>query len=190
MTRDEFLRRLKRGLAGLPSATVDDIMADYAAHFEAAAEEGRPEAEVAAALGDPGRLARELKLEAGINAWHETRSPSAAWTAIVAFIGLGAIDILILLPLVIAVIGVVIGFYSAVIALFIVGAAALITGPFTAFPGGAVVAILGGLGAMAAAVGLGALLTVFAIWLLNALMWFGRLHYRLLKPALDNEGAL
>src|SRR5579864_6502530 len=99
MTRDEFLRRLHRGLAGLPSAAVDDIMADYAAHFDAAGEEGRSEAEVAAALGDPARLARELKLEAGINAWHETRSPSAAWSAVIALIGLGAIDVLILLPL-------------------------------------------------------------------------------------------
>jgi uncharacterized membrane protein len=187
MTRDEFLKRLRRGLAGLPAEAIDDITADYAAHFDAAAEDGRSPAEVAAALGDPGRLARELKLEAGINAWHETRSPSAAWTAVIAVLGLGAIDILILLPVLMAVIGVIIGFYSALIALFFAGAAALVAGPFTGFPGGPVVAILGGLGAMAGAVGLGALLTIFTIWLINALTWFGRLHYQLLKPAIDPE---
>jgi uncharacterized membrane protein len=185
MTRDEFLKRLLRGLKGLPQDAIDDIMADYADHFEAGEAEGRSDAEIAAALGDPARLARELKLEAGINAWQEARSPSAAWTAVIALLGLGAIDILILLPILMTVIGVIFGFYCAIAAMFFGGGAALIAGPFTGFPGGALVAILGGLGVMAAAVGLGALLTIFTIWLINALMWFGRLHYQLLKPAID-----
>ena len=58
MTRDDFLKRLDRGLAGMPADARADITSDYAAHFDAAAEEGRSEAEVAEALGDPGRLAR------------------------------------------------------------------------------------------------------------------------------------
>jgi uncharacterized membrane protein len=185
MTRDEFLKRLRRGLSGLPADVIDDSMADYADHFGAGESEGRSDAEIAAALGDPGRLARELKLEAGIKSWQETRSPSSAWTAVIAVMGLGAIDILILLPVLMPIIGVVIGLYSALAALFIGGGAALIVGPFSGFPGGPAVAILGGLGAMAAAIGLGALLTIFTIWLINALMWFGRLHYQLLKPAID-----
>jgi uncharacterized membrane protein len=187
MTREEFLKRLHRGLKGLPTAAIDDIMADYADHFEAGEAEGRSDAEIAAALGDPARLARELKLEAGINAWQETRSPSAAWTAVIALMGLGAIDILILLPILMAMIGVIFGFYCALAAMFFAGGTALIVGPFSGFPGGAFVAILGGLGTMAAAVGLGALLTIFTIWLINALMWFGRLHYQLLKPAIDAD---
>ena len=32
---------------------------------------------------------------------------------------------------------------------------------------------------------IGALLTVFTIWLVNGVVWFARLHYRLLKPALE-----
>ena len=39
---------------------------------------GRTEAEVASALGDPVRLARELKAEAGIQRWHQEKNPSAA----------------------------------------------------------------------------------------------------------------
>ena len=35
------------------------------------------------------------------------------------------------------------------------------------------------------AVFIGALLTIFTIWLVNGLVWFARLHYRLLKPALE-----
>ena len=187
MTRDEFMKRLNRGLAGLPSDEIADIAADYEAHFDAAREDGRSEAEVAAALGDPGRLARELKLEAGFRRWEEGRTPSSAVGAILAFLGLGALDILVLLPILLPVLGVVIGLYVACVAIFVAGGAILIAGPFSGFPGGVFVAILGGLGLMAAATALGALLTILTIWLINGLMWFGRLHYRVLKPAIDAE---
>jgi len=187
MTRDLFLKRLRRGLAGLPAETIDDVLSDYATHFDAAREDGRSEAEVAEALGDPGRLARELRLEAGIKRWEEVRSPSSAWTAVIALMGLGAIDILVLLPILVSVIGVIIGFYAAMLALFIGGGGVLIIGPFQAFPGGTAAAILAGLGIMAGSVAGTALLTIVTIWLVNALMWFGRLHYRVIKPAIDPE---
>ncbi|MDP3591770.1 MAG: hypothetical protein Q8R94_07850, partial [Phenylobacterium sp.] len=44
---------------------------------------------------------------------------------------------------------------------------------------------LGGIGLMAAAASLGAILTLCVIGLVNALVWYGRLHYRLLKPAME-----
>ena len=37
--------------------------------------------------------------------------------------------------------------------------------------------------------GLAALLTVLTIWLVNGVVWFARLHYRLLKPALEPQVA-
>lgn len=185
MTRDEFLKRMRRGLAGLPPEAIDDALSDYAAHFDAAREEDRSEAEVAEALGDPGRLARELRLEAGIKRWEEVRSPSSAWTAVIAFLGLGAIDILVLLPLLLSVIGVIVGFYVALLGLFVGGGAILVVGPFQAFPGGVGAALLAGFGVMAGAIAGAALLTIFTIWLVNGLLWFGRLHYRVLKPAIE-----
>lgn len=187
MTRDEFLKRMRRGLAGLPAETIDDALSDYAAHFDAAREDGRSEAEVAEALGDPGRLARELRLEAGIKRWEEVRSPSSAWTAVIAFLGLGAIDILVLLPLLVSLIGVIVGFYAALLGVFVAGGGILMIGPFQGFPGGPGAAVLAGLGVMAASVAVTALLTIVTIWLVNALMWFGRLHYRVLKPAIDSQ---
>lgn len=187
MTRDEFLKRLHRGLSGMPAAVAADIVSDYEAHFEAARDEGRSEAEVADALGDPGRLARELKLEAGIRRWEEVRSPSAAWTAVIAFLGLGAIDILILLPVLLPVLGVVFGLYVAVLGLFVAGGAVLIAGPFSGFPGGPVAALLCGAGMMAGSVAIGALLSIGTIWLVNGLLWFGRLHYRVIEPAIKSD---
>lgn len=188
MTRDEFLKRLSRGLRGMPQAALADIVGDYEAHFEAAAAEGRSDREVAAALGDPARLARELKLEAGIRRWQESRSPSSAWAAVVAFIGLGALDIIILLPLLISLIGVLIAFYVAVIAVFVAGAVVMIAGPFAGVsPTGAVGVALGGLGIMAMAITLGSLLLIVSVGLVNLLLWFGRLHYRVLQPAIEQN---
>ena len=64
----------------------------------------------------------------------------------------------------------------------------LIAGPFSGFPGGVAAALLAGLGLMAAAVAFTALLVIVTIWLVNALLWFGRLHYRIIKPAIDGQG--
>lgn len=33
MTRADFMAKLRRGLAGLPAATIEDIAADYDTHF-------------------------------------------------------------------------------------------------------------------------------------------------------------
>lgn len=185
MTRDEFLKRLGRGLAGMQPEAIAEITGDYADHFIAASADGRSEAEVAEALGDPGRLARELKLEAGIKRWEEGHSPSAAWSAVIAFMGLGAIDILILLPLLLPALGVIAGLFATMLGLFVAGGAIMIAGPFNAFPGGPLAALLCGLGMMALAIAITALITVVTIWLINALMWFGRLHYKVIQPAIE-----
>lgn len=187
MTRDEFLRRLRRGLEGMPPEAAADVIADYEAHFDAARDDGRSEAEVAEALGDPGRLARELRLEAGIKRWEEGRSPSSASNAVIALLGLGAIDILVLLPVLLPAIGVIIGLYIGLLGLFIAGGGVLVVGPFSGFPGGTAAALLAGLGMMAAAVAFTALLAIVTIWLVNGLLWFGRLHYRVIKPALGRD---
>ena len=177
MTRAEFMGRLKRGLVGMPTAAAADIASDYEIHFEDGLAAGRSEAEVASALGDPDRLARER--------WHQEKNPSAAVAAIFAVLGLGAIDLLILLPIFMSVVGVLFGFFMAAIGIFIGGGAVMIAGPLAGFPGGPLAAILGGIGLMAGATALGALTAVLTILLVNATVWFARLHYRLLKPALE-----
>ena len=187
MKRNEFIKRLKAGLKGMPQDAIDDIVADYEEHFEAGLAEGRSEEEVASALGNPGRLARELRFEAGMRNWKTEGTPSSAWSAILAFMGLATIDILILLPIVLPMLGVMFGLFVAVVACFIGGGFMLIAGPFSGFPGGALVAILAGLGTMSASVAAAALLTLVSIWIVNALMWFGRLHYRVIEPAIHSE---
>ncbi|MBX9613967.1 MAG: DUF1700 domain-containing protein, partial [Caulobacteraceae bacterium] len=127
--------------------------------------------------------------EAGAQRWHQEKNPSAAAAAVFAVLGLGAIDILILLPILMGVVGTLFGIFIAVIALFISGGAIMVAGPFTGFPGGVAAALLAGLGLMAGATAAGALLAIFTIWLVNGIVWFARLHYRLLKPALEPQPA-
>jgi uncharacterized membrane protein len=187
MTRQAFMARLREGLRGLPAQNQADIVADYETHFAEGAAAGRTEAEVAQALGDPTRLARELRAEAGLKRWEEERNAASAGGAVFAVLGLGAIDIMILLPILMGVAGAIIGVGVAAIAVFFSGGVMFAAGPFTNPPGGAAAALLGGLGLMAGAASMAAVLTIISIGLLNALVWYGRLHYRLLKPALESQ---
>ncbi len=189
MTRNEFIRRLKGGLKGMPAAEQAEIVADYEAHFDAGAAEGRSDTEIAEALGNPGRLARELRLEAGIKQWREDRSPSAAWTAVVGILGLATIDILILLPIILPIIGVIFALYVACVAVFFAGGVVMVAGPFAdmdiAVNGFAV--FLAGLGIMGLATAAGAILTIVTIGFVNVMIWFGRLHYRVIQPAITSN---
>jgi uncharacterized membrane protein len=190
MTREAFIARLWVGLKGMPPRAAADIIADYDAHFAEGAAQGRSEAEIAAALGDPDRLARELRAEAGVKQWETRRSPEAAAVAVFAILGLGAIDIIFLLPVLIGVVAALFGLIVATIGVFVAGGVVFAVGPFAGPPGGPLVALLAGLGMMAGAVAAGALLTLVSIGLTNALVWYGRLHYRLLEPAIDPQPPL
>jgi len=179
MTRGQFFLALKAGLSGLPQAQIDDIVADYEAHFADAAAAGRSEAEVAASLGDPSRLAKELRAEVSIKRWEADRSPQNFVNAGVALFGLLALDVFILLPmasialLVIAVIGLI---------LFILGGVGLaLTATF--FHGHLAIG-LAGLGLISGVIGAGALILLLLGGAMRLLAHYARLHYRLLeKPS-------
>jgi uncharacterized membrane protein len=187
MTREAFMARLWDGLKGLPPLTAAEIVADYQTHFVEGAAAGRTDADIAAALGDPERLARELRAEAGLKRWESERNPSAAAAAVFAVLGLGAIDLLILLPILMGVVCGMFGIAIACIGVMIAGAVVFAAGPFSQPPGGPAAAVLAGLGMMAGSVSGAAVLALVSIGLTNALVWYGRLHYRLLKPAIDPQ---
>jgi uncharacterized membrane protein len=187
MTRQAFMARLLEGLRGLPPTAVADIIADYNVHFNEGAAAGRSEAEVAAALGDPSRLARELRAEIGVKRWEQERSASAGASAVFAVLGLGAIDILILLPILMGIGSAICGIGVAMLATFFAGGACFAAGPFLGLPGGATAAMLFGVGLMAGSASGAAVLAIVTTGLINALVWYGRLHYRLLTPVLEPQ---
>ncbi len=190
MTKPEFLSRLRRALSGMAPQEVDDIIADYSAHFDEALAAGRSEQQVAQALGDPARLARELRAEAGLRRWETQRTPAALVGAIVGLGGLLAIDILVLLP-VLCLFGVLAFVVGIVLFAFgIAGFVLLLSGLFHwgSFAGitAALSRSLAGIGMLGASVGFGALLWLVLEGLVRLLGSYARLHYRVLKPVTES----
>jgi uncharacterized membrane protein len=185
MNRDQFLSELRRALRGLNPQEVDDIVADYRSHFAEAQAAGRPEQEVASALGDPKRLAKELRAESGLRRWQERRTPANYVGAIFALCGLAAIDLIILLPLMCVlglaafVTGVVL--FALIIAGFGVLASPLWMGSITSWTS-AVSLVLVGTGLIAGGIGASAFLLLGMDGVLLLLSKYARLHYQLRPP--------
>lgn len=185
MNRAAFLRTLRDGLAGLPAPEIDEIIADYAAWFDEASAAGRTEETVAAALGDPQRLARELRAEAGLRRFENHRSLGNVATALLALGGLATVDLVFLLPLLFAVVltALVVGLVAFILG--IIGIGALLSLLRTAdFASVAAMALRGvaGIGLLAASAGCAALLLFALNRAVRMLGSYARLHYRLLKP--------
>jgi uncharacterized membrane protein len=190
MTRAEFIAQLRRALAGMAPKEIDDIVADYSAHFDEGAAAGRSEQEVAGALGDPQRLARELRAEAGLRRWETQRTPAALIGAVVGLGGMLALDIFILLPLLFAfgmfafVLGIVL-FAGSVAGLGLLLSGLLHWDSLTNVAFG-ISRTLAGIGLLGGSLGAGALLWLVLEGLVRLLGRYARLHYQVLKPAVSS----
>lgn len=187
MTRDAFLKSLRHGLRGLRPETAAEITADYEAYFTEGLTAGRSEADIAQALGDPSRLARELRAEAGLKRWEAERDPAAAVGAIIALVGLGAVDLVLLLPVATGVAGLIFGLFSASAVCLAIGAVIAVIGPFTVHGEPPLALLLMGLGLVFGASSAAAIAGLISIGLFNGALWYGRLHLRLLRPALQTQ---
>ena len=184
MTRSEFLQTLRRRLTGMPADEVDDVVADYESHFAEGAAAGRSEDEIAAALGDPIRLARELRAEAGFRRWEAERTPANFLAALFGLLALLAVDFVLLLP----VLGTLC--FAALIAgivamsLCLAGIGLIINlGDADALGLRTLTRITGGISMLGFGVGGGALLLLLGDWIVRVLGRFARLHYTLLNQA-------
>ena len=185
MTRNEFLDALSRRLAGLPQSEIDDVMADYAQHFADGMAAGRSEAEIAAALGDPVRLARELRAEVGMRRWEEDRTPANFFAAMAGFLALIAVDFVFLLPLVAGLMLFTLLAGVAMIVLCVVGLA-LLAKLFSwegMFVFKSITRFLYGVGLLGVGIGGGALLLMMVDHVVRLLGRYARLHYTLLNKA-------
>lgn len=195
MTRETFLAALREGLEGLPADTVADVVGEYEAHIEEAQSRGRPEAEVVAALGDPVRLARELRAEIRVRRWEVKRDPAAAFQAISALVALGAANLALIVPLL--AVGAAVLAALVLTGLGVIGfAALLLAGALSHTPQIAVAlreffalaaadvptAALLALSLSAGAVANIAAALLIAAAIVKAAIWYGRLNYRMVRP--------
>ncbi|HVV27486.1 MAG TPA: DUF1700 domain-containing protein [Rhizomicrobium sp.] len=186
MNRVTFMAQLRRGLAGLPPEEIEEIAADYERHFADGAADGRSEDEVSVALGDPTRLARELRAEIGFKRWEQDRTAGNFLGVVLALLGLATIDIMFIIPLLCALAGIFFGLAVACLALIVGGAFLL----FNLLPFGwhgamqnSIMQALLGIGLISGAVGGGALLMLAVDVTARLLIRYARLHFRLFDSA-------
>jgi uncharacterized membrane protein len=181
--RAQFLITLRAGLRGAPASSIDEIVADYIAHFDEGLAASRSEAEIAAALGDPLVLADELRLELCIGGFEAAPSPRSAAKVIGGAIVNGALNTLLLW-----VVSPLLALLTLAATLAILTAAGtgiwfLIAGASLGLPGGIGTPVLCGLGLLAAPVSLSALLLLGGRALVRGVARHARLNYRLLPHA-------
>ena len=178
MTRALFIARLRDGLSGLSVEEIDEIASDYDAHFSDAGEAGRSEADVAASLGDPFRLGREIGAETKLRRWEQQRNPRTFLRAGVAL--LPVFSLAILLPVIIGLL------LCAGLALYVLYIAAgtglhLVAG-IGSGSGNVVVPAMVGAGLLCGVIGFGALIALLLDSGMRTLSRHVRVNYRLLKP--------
>jgi len=183
MNRAHFMAQLRDGLSGLHHSDIDDILRDYDSHFTDGAADGRSEDEVAAALGDPARLARELRAEVGFRRWEQNRSAGNFLGVVLALLGLATLDFVILLPFLCALAAIFFGLSVACLGCIVGGTFLLFSLLWGGVMGNAGMQLLIGLGLISGAIGGGAML----LWIMEALakllIRYARLHFRLFDTA-------
>jgi uncharacterized membrane protein len=179
MTRILFIARLRQGLKGLSASEIDDIVADYEAHFSDAAAAGRGEADVAASLGDPLQLGQELSAETKLRRWESRRSPKNFLRAGFALAGLQTFNLLVVLP-VLALILFCAGIATYV--LYEIGRTGLhMLMGLAAGSGNILIPALIGIGLIAGVIGMGSLILLLLDSGLRILGRYVRMNYRLLR---------
>jgi uncharacterized membrane protein len=183
MNRAHFMAQLRDGLAGLHHSDIADIVADYESHFADGAADGRSQEEVAAALGDPVRLARELRAEIGFRRWEENRSAGNFLGVVLALLGLATIDFIILLPFLCFLAALFFGLAVACLGMVVGGAFLLFNLLWGGVMGNTGMQLLIGLGLISGAIGGGALLLLLMDIIAKLLIRYARLHFRLFDTA-------
>jgi uncharacterized membrane protein len=136
-------------------------------------------------LGDPARLARELRAEVGFRRWEENRSPGNLLGVVLALLGLATIDFVFLLPFLCGLAAIFFGLSVACLACVVGGTFLL----FNLLPFGwhamnnAGMQLLVALGLISGAIGGGALLLIIMEAIAKLLIRYARLHFRLFDSA-------
>ncbi|GIO27310.1 HAAS signaling domain-containing protein [Ornithinibacillus bavariensis] len=106
MNKGQFIEKLNDALKRLPSSEREDIINDFEEHFEIGLSEGKTEQEIAASLGSPQQIAKEMIVTYRLEQVEETASTGNIFRAVWAVIGLGFFNLVIVLGPFIALLGI------------------------------------------------------------------------------------
>ncbi|WP_043934731.1 DUF1700 domain-containing protein [Bacillus sp. EB01] len=108
MTKKQFLTILNASLKRLPSDERQDILQDIEEYFEIGLGEGKTEEQLAASLGSPQQIAKELVATYRVEKVEETATAGNIFRAVWAVIGLGFFNLVIVLGPFVALVGIII----------------------------------------------------------------------------------
>ena len=94
MNREQFLETLAKALNSLPETELNEILDDYRMHFREGLREGRTEADIAAALGDPAAIGRMFRADFMVAKAGDSATFRNVAGAAMALIGLGLFNLL------------------------------------------------------------------------------------------------
>ncbi len=101
MGKLEYLDALKRAMTGLDPELQAKTLAYYEQRFVDGETGGRTEADVAAELDDPKKIAMTLRANTHLKAFEEKKNPANAARVLVAFAGLAVFNLFMLVPAVV-----------------------------------------------------------------------------------------
>ncbi|RWR13996.1 DUF1700 domain-containing protein [Siminovitchia fortis] len=119
MTKYQFMRILESSLKRLPSEEREDILQDFEEHFSIGKEEGKAEEEIAASLGSPQQIAKELLADYHLEKVEATATTGNVFRAVWAVIGLSFFNLVIVLGPFIAVLGILVSGWASGIAFIV-----------------------------------------------------------------------
>ncbi|MEC5160751.1 MULTISPECIES: DUF1700 domain-containing protein [unclassified Janthinobacterium] len=119
MSKLDYIDALRRALAGLPAETLAKTLAYYEQRFIDGLAAGRSEAEIAADLGEPKKIAVTLRASTHLSAFERTRNPANFARLVGSALGLAIFNLFMVLPAMV---------YSALLAAMYVAALAFYVG--------------------------------------------------------------
>ena len=136
MSRDEFLKTLRKELTGIPKEEIEDILYDYKEHFDIGIHKGKTEEQIAKELGNPKSIAKSYKASIKITEAEKNPNATNLFKAILAAMALGFFNLVVVLAPFIVLVALLFSLYAISVG-FIIGGVGSFFGTLTApfFPG-------------------------------------------------------
>ncbi|WP_160848956.1 HAAS signaling domain-containing protein [Pontibacillus yanchengensis] len=119
MTHTEYLKHLEKHLHQLSDQEKQEVLADYQEHFEMGMLEGREASDIAKDLGHPRDIAKEVYVQSRIENAETNKSITNLSHAILSTMSLGLFNLIIVLGPAIALLGIYISLWTAVVSLYV-----------------------------------------------------------------------
>ena len=113
MTKEGFMKELKRVITKLPKEEQEEIIHDYEEYFQSGILDGKTEEEITLALGNPKTIGKEIVAAYQIEKVEENTSVTNMIKAIWLVIGLGFFNLVVVLGPFLAIAGLLFGVWVA-----------------------------------------------------------------------------